>query len=49
MQLFKGSYFSVDAVDAAAFSVEDICDRIGYRERYNARIYKLCFACFQCR
>ena len=36
MQLFKGSYFSVDAVDAAAFSVEDICDRIGYRERFTS-------------
>jgi len=44
MQLFKDSYFSVDAA-----LIQDICDRFGYRERYNARIYKLYFTCFQYR
>ena len=27
--------------------LQDICDRFGYRERYNARIYELCFTRFK--
>ena len=39
MQLFKGSYFRVDAASRLT--------EFGYRERYIARIYDFCFTCFK--
>ena len=41
MQLFKGSYFSMDA---AGCCVKAFLTEFGYR--YNARQYEFCFTCY---